>query len=862
MENKNGINFVKKFNIPSKIKSYKIEKELCQLSTSHLCLATNLNIKERVLIKIYDKETVQHNFDEISLINNDIFMMRLINHKNILKLYEIIESPSYIFLVMENFNPIKLSDYIKSKKKLSEDDSIKIFTQIINVLLYFNEMNIGHLNLNPDDILIDNSHNIKICDFKYSVFYSSNEQVKCKFIGDPNYLSPELISEKKCFPELADIWSSGVLLYLCLVGQLPFKGINNLDLQKKIMSAEFSLPLNISKSLQELIKNIFEAKTDLRYNLEKILNSSLFKEKKIKKNNLSKGFNVLSTKYPIDERVINICNTYFGIEPEEIKQKLFKNIFDPQTSLYKQIIAKFIRKKISTEIDLCSKKFNNYIENKKNILDDSTQKNNIQENLEKLEEIKTKKEEIQNKIEEKEKNILIHLDELIERYQNYLEDIKEKEKEENLEKNKNDELNNKVNKEYVKRNSVNIISKKNYNKFNTYENQLNYGKRRMSTNIHSSQRIKKSLEKLSNKENNLKKSSDKNVEKYIHNKTDIISEIKEEEEKKEPSPSSSKSSSRNLSLNKTQSKINDNNINKNDENLNNKNKSSNIEKKQIKINSDKNKSNKLQKENKNIKATKDPPPKVTKEEFFSQIKNVKLKKYTPNTYVNPDEIKKSKKEENKNQTAVEYTNVSVKNVLEMVEENLKNVKKNKNNLSVQKRKEKSSKIKKDKMNKNNNKNLNTNKSYKKRKSIKNKDLFMFQKKGMLINKTDIGKEKSKDDVSRFKYRTKKYNEEEVIQETDLEEFVIPKDYQTEKKIKEEKRKKYEEKRIKKGKEKKESEDKKKKELEKKKQKEIEEQKRKEEEELRLKLLEEERIRKEKEEEERRIKEKEGRQSST
>ena len=191
MENKNGINFVKKFNIPSKIKSYKIEKELCQLSTSHLCLATNLNIKERVLIKIYDKETVQHNFDEISLINNDIFMMRLINHKNILKLYEIIESPSYIFLVMENFNPIKLSDYIKSKKKLSEDDSIKIFTQIISVLLYFNEMNIGHLNLNPDDILIDNSHNIKICDFKYSVFYSSNEQVKCKFIGAPNYLSPE-----------------------------------------------------------------------------------------------------------------------------------------------------------------------------------------------------------------------------------------------------------------------------------------------------------------------------------------------------------------------------------------------------------------------------------------------------------------------------------------------------------------------------------------------------------------------------------------------------------------------------------------------------------------------------------------------
>ena len=856
MENKNGINFLKKFVIPSKIKSYKIEKEICQISSAHLCLATNINIKEKVLIKIYDKEIVQHNFDEISLINNDIFMMRLINHKNILKLYEIIESPSYIFLVMENFNPIKLIDYLKSKKKLLEDDSLKIYTQIISVLLYFNEMNIGHLNINPDDILIDNSHNIKICDFKYSVFYSSNEEVKCKYIGNRDYLSPELISEKKCYPELADIWSSGVLLYLCIVGQLPFKGINDLDLQKKIMSGEFSLPLSISKNLQELFKNIFEAKADLRYNLEQIINSSLFKEKKIKKHNLAKGFNVLSTKYPIDERVINICSTYFGIEPEDIKQKLFKNIFDPQTSLYKQIITKLIKKKISTEIDLTSKKFNNYIENKKNILDDSIQKNNIQENLEKLDEIKAKNIEIQTTIEEKEKKTLIDLDELNERYQNYLEDVKEKENEEKLEKNKNDELNNKDN-NIRKRNSVNIIPKKNFLKFNTYENQLNYG-RRMSSNVHIGHSIKESLEKLMNKENELKDLSSKDVEKYIQNKTDIIQESKEEEEKKEPSPSLSKSSSLNSSVNKTQSKILNNNINKDNDNIKNIIDSNDKQKKHVKINVDKNKNNNLQKD-KNNKTLKATAPKVTKEEFISQIKDVKLKKYTPNTYTNPDEIKKKQKEENKNQSAIEYTNLSVKNVLEMVEENLKNAKKNKNNLNAQKRKEKTNINKKNrinKYNKYNNTNIYSSKAYRKRKSIKNKDLYMFHKKGMLVNKKDIPKEKSKDDVSRFKFRVKKYNEEDIIQEKDLQEFVIPKDYNTEKKIKEEKRKKIEEKKRKKGKEKRELEEKKKKELEKKRQKEIEEQKRKEEEELRLKLLEEERIRKEKEEEERRTKEKE------
>ena len=101
-------------------------------------------------------------------------------------------------------------------------------------------MKIIHLNLNPENILIDINNNIKLCEFKYCSFYKTKEKIKCEQFGDNNYMCPELWTDKTCYPELADIWSSGVLFYFLLVGQLPFKGINNYDLQKKIMGGEFS----------------------------------------------------------------------------------------------------------------------------------------------------------------------------------------------------------------------------------------------------------------------------------------------------------------------------------------------------------------------------------------------------------------------------------------------------------------------------------------------------------------------------------------------------------------------------------------------------------------------------------------------
>ena len=795
MNNKNvPSNDIKNFYIPINIKNYQIEKELFLTSNGLICSATNINIKEKVLIKIINKETFQHNCDEISLVNNEIYIMKIINHKHCIKLYEVIESPSYIYLIFEYSFCFKLSEYMIKKKKLTEDESLNLFKQLISVLIYLHDMKIGHLNIVPENILIDKNNNIKIFDFRYSTFYNDNEKIKLTQLGDENYLCPEIWSDKSCYPEYADVWSSGVLLYFLLVGQLPFKGINNYDLQKKIMEAEFPLPSNISKNFQELFKNIFEPKIEERYNLSKILNCALFKEKNINKNNLPKGFNIFKNKYPIDDRVMDICKTYYEIDTQNLKQKLIKNIFDPQTSLYKQIISVFIHKKISSEIDLVSKKFNSYISNNNNLLDENTRTSNYKESINKFDEIKKSYPEQKSNIIKAQEIALNKLNELLknnahEKTKKEIEQEKSEKKEEKIEDKKE---NKQVNKDNISKNKNNINkNKENFNKKNRFRN-LGKNKRISMVNMSLSSKLKKTNvfeNKLNLKEDNetkRRKSSaintnfkvnynfEKNIstdakrrdarkkvtQKYAYNQNEIIKESNEEDKRQ---------SNESSSINSTLSKLTkDNKGNKKDIIS-----SKDNQKKDLKLNSSTNKFERKQKEKKKTISSKKPP--IKKEDFFNQIKGEKIKNNNNKTFESPDEIKKKTKEESKNESPIELRNSSSKkdvhyadieirrnsiknlNILFHLSDKNANNKKSTDSLSkISSSKESTKDIAKE--------TSLLNKKYKsskkvelpnQRKRMSYSEMFLLKTKGLGTHNNDSNKFSSKDDLNEIKHNFEK-----------------------------------------------------------------------------------------------------------
>ena len=376
-------------DIPESIKNYKIENVLYKLSTSTLYKAINVDINEKVLIHIFPKEELKSNANEVTFMNNHVFLMKLLNHKNILKLYEIIETKKYAFLVYEYFEGVKLSDYISKKKKLSEDESMTIFKEILSILVYLHDMYLCNLNINSNNIIIDTKNNIKLCDFKFGHFYSNKEKSKTNLLGEHFSACPELHSKKPYSPELADIWSCGILLFQMVTGQLPFnnKTHKDLDLIRLIIKGEYSIPNSVSANMKNLIKGLLE-KEDKRFKINDLFNQQILKDKKITKESLTHGLNILIAKYPIDGTVLNICKNNFGIDVANIIKNLQNNKFTPITSLFKQIVTKLANKGIQTINDLYSKKFNSYLSDTNNYLKEEQQINNIQNYLKKEEEIK------------------------------------------------------------------------------------------------------------------------------------------------------------------------------------------------------------------------------------------------------------------------------------------------------------------------------------------------------------------------------------------------------------------------------------------------------------------------------------------
>ena len=180
---------------------------------------------------------------------NEVTALKQLDHHNVVKLFEVYEENSHVYLVQEICYGGELYDRILDQEYFSEQQAVPYFKQIVQAILYCNKNKICHRDLKPENFMFktkDKDSKLKLIDFGLSRSYYKTENnldllgklVRMKtYAGTAFFVAPEVIREN--YNQSCDMWSAGVILYIMLWGYPPFYGENNNDILKSVLNGEY-----------------------------------------------------------------------------------------------------------------------------------------------------------------------------------------------------------------------------------------------------------------------------------------------------------------------------------------------------------------------------------------------------------------------------------------------------------------------------------------------------------------------------------------------------------------------------------------------------------------------------------------------
>lgn len=231
---------------------------------------------ETYAIKIIDKE--QMGETEVENLYNELKIMSLIDHPNIVRVYEYYECHGVVFIVMELMQGGELFDRIVEYEHYTEKQAAEAFRPIVDAVRYCHSLGIVHRDLKPENLLYttqDENAMIKVSDFGFAKFLIPKVQEQLfTACGTPSYVAPEIINSQG-YDIKVDCWSLGVILYVMLCGFPPFYADDNDTLFRLIKESDFEFPSpywdNVSDSAKDLIKNLLVVDSHKRLTTEEIL---------------------------------------------------------------------------------------------------------------------------------------------------------------------------------------------------------------------------------------------------------------------------------------------------------------------------------------------------------------------------------------------------------------------------------------------------------------------------------------------------------------------------------------------------------------------------------------------------------------
>ncbi|KAK3930764.1 Serine/threonine-protein kinase MARK2 [Frankliniella fusca] len=196
--------------------------------------------------------------------------MKMLDHPNIVKLFQVIETEKTLYLVMEYASGGEVFDYLVLHGRMKEKEARAKFRQIVSAVQYCHQKKIIHRDLKAENLLLDSEMNIKIADFGFSNEFTPGNKLDT-FCGSPPYAAPELFQGKKYDGPEVDVWSLGVILYTLVSGSLPFDGTTLRELRERVLRGKYRIPFYMSTDCENLLKKFLVLNPAKRASLETIM---------------------------------------------------------------------------------------------------------------------------------------------------------------------------------------------------------------------------------------------------------------------------------------------------------------------------------------------------------------------------------------------------------------------------------------------------------------------------------------------------------------------------------------------------------------------------------------------------------------
>ncbi|XP_059848637.1 SNF related kinase b [Hypanus sabinus] len=248
---------------------YDLDKTLGKGHYAVVRLARHVFTGEKVAVKVIDKTKLDKSATGHLL--QEVRCMKLVQHPNVVRLYEVIDTQSKLYLILELGDGGDMFDYIMNHDSgLSEEQAKIYFAQIVHAISYCHKLHVVHRDLKPENVVFFKEQGVvKLTDFGFSNRFQPGKMLTTS-CGSLAYSAPEILLGDEYDAPAVDIWSLGVILYMLVCGYPPFHEVNDSETLTMIMDCRYTVPQHISADCKNLISRMLQREPRKRASLEEI----------------------------------------------------------------------------------------------------------------------------------------------------------------------------------------------------------------------------------------------------------------------------------------------------------------------------------------------------------------------------------------------------------------------------------------------------------------------------------------------------------------------------------------------------------------------------------------------------------------